>query len=217
MSFKGFIASQLLKPLPDTLIASFDRLDPDVIDYRNNEYRSRYRRFGSFRYENNQFLPAPEFGNLFNQRRDFHLHYTSTAVPALSGDLLGSGLISDLLMEIVDCLPLPDLSACLYGVNQIRVTADDANMGSPAPGLHQDGYSYSCHLGIHRKNVSGGHSIIATSKDPNDVIFERTLRPGEFIFFNDRNLYHTATPVTPRIGGHETYRDMIIIDFISRT
>ena len=57
---------------------------------------------------------------------------------------------------------------------------------------------------------------VKTSKLPQDIILERELESGEFIFFNDRKVFHTATPVACKIGGYETYRDMVIIDFVKK-
>jgi hypothetical protein len=213
--FDSFFLSKLTAALPEELAASFEGLAPDTISYNRASGGSRRRHFGAFKYGDGWFSRCPSLSDCFNGQRDFHLEYEERQPQGLSASLVDGGIVMTLLDQIAPALPIP-LEAYAIGVNQIRVTADDDNMGSPAPGLHQDGYDFSCHLAVGRRNVSGGTSIISLSKKPDDVVFEHNLHPGEFIFFNDRAVFHTATPVTCRIGGFMAARDMIIIDFVRR-
>jgi hypothetical protein len=211
MIFDSFLFSKLTDALSQALLQSFDRLRPDTIAYNKTGATTRYRSFGAFRRTESKFIPANDLLTRFNTPKDYH---TAHARPnPLDDELVASNAMQLLLDQIAPCLPIP-LDSYAVGINQIRVVADDERMGSPAPGLHQDGYDFSCHLAIARRNVAGGISIVAKSPRPDDVVIEQCLNPGEFLFFNDRALYHTATPVTCRIGGTPAARDMLIVDFV---
>ena len=131
-------------------------------------------------------------------------------------ELESSMAIEEMLAEMVSTMPIREPSDFMFGVNLVRVIANDTNLGSPAPGLHQDGYAFSLHLNVSRENVSGGASIIATGPDVEDIVVEHELTPGEFVVFNDKKMFHTATPVAPRICGKPKWRDVAIIDVVEK-
>jgi hypothetical protein len=211
--FDSFILSKLVAPFQRELTESFNHLSEDTISYNRTGASTRRRRFGSFRYRHGEFLHDQELVTRFNKRQDFHIGHKDENPNPLDPEVLRSGAFNTLLDRVAPCLPI-DLSSYAIGVNQIRVIADDDKMGSAAPGFHQDGYDYSCHIAIARNNAAGGTSIVSTSQNADDVVLEQVLQPHEFIFFNDRSLFHTATPVTCRIGGTIATRDMIIVDFV---
>ena len=211
--FASVIFGMSLKPLDSGLIDSFSCLEPDVIGYNRAGRSTRRRAFGAFRLKGSHFSVAEELRGRFNSRRPFHTEYRDPAPKPLGNDLLASGAVERLLAEVTPSLPIP-VEDYAIGINLIRVTADDDRMGSPAPGLHQDGYDFSCHFAVSRINAAGGASIVSTSRDEDGVIAEKILQPGEFLFFDDRTLYHTATAVTCRIGGRPAHRDMVILDFL---
>jgi hypothetical protein len=213
MRFETFLFSKVLKPIDGTLAESFSRLASDNIAYNSSSFVSRYRHFSAFAHRDGTYQWNEEIRALFNSRRPFHTSHGESDLRSIDPALISSGQVQALLLDVSRCLPI-DCERYAVGVNQIRVKADDDHMGSPAPSLHQDGYDYSCHLAVRRENASGGTSIISRSKSPADVVLEHTLESGEFIFFNDTKLYHTATPVTCRIGGMPAWRDMLIFDFL---
>ncbi|MDZ7970265.1 MAG: 2OG-Fe dioxygenase family protein [Nostoc sp. DedSLP03] len=217
MRFDRYIKSLLPGDLSNQLSALFDELPLDVIDYKQTGFQSRYRSFSAYAFDNGTFVHSPQLIQYFNAQKDFHTIHNARPPAALSKATLSSGMIEKLLDVVLCYSPLKSAEEYIFGINLIRVRADDNHMGAPAPGFHQDGYDYSCHINIARQNVSGGASIIATRPDPKAVVIDCELQPGEFVFFNDRTLYHTASPVTPRYGGYETWRDMIIVDVIARS
>jgi len=213
--FKSFLMGKILEDMPSGLISGFDRLTPDSIDYRDTEFQSRHRCFSCYCLKDSTVRLAPELDPLFNGDRDFHIKKTTAnRVPSPSAELVESGAIETFIADLVPAMPLRDIEAFAIGVNLVRVIANDTNMGSPAPGLHQDGYDFSCHVNVSRQNVSGGASLLATSAQSSDVVLEHALQPKEFVFFNDRKMFHTATPITQRIAGEDTWRDMVIVDLV---
>lgn len=215
MNFTSYILGRIPSTLVKDLAAAFDHLPADVIDYKRNGFLSRFRSFGSFSWVDEQFQPDAGVLELFNKKKDFHTANLGQPA-ALQEQTLASDVLPRLLTTIVAHSPLKDAADYAFGVNLIRVRANDDFMGAPAPGLHQDGYDFSCHLNIARQNVSGGASIIAQTRAPETTILECELKPGDFIFFNDQQLFHTASPVAPRCAGYETFRDMIIIDIVQK-
>jgi hypothetical protein len=213
--FNTYIRGKLPAELVDDLKAHFEHLEADVIDYKRNGYQSRSRRFGAFSFNGEQFEHDPSLRRHFNQVRQFHTHHTGSQPAGLTEASLGTDVYNALLHAVVATSPIKQARDYMFGINLVRVCADDDHMGAPAPGLHQDGYDYSCHINVTRQNVSGGTSILALAPRPEAVVVECDLMPGEFVFFNDRTMYHTASPVTPRCGGHKTWRDMIIVDLLA--
>jgi hypothetical protein len=213
VQLESFLVGKLLDPVDPIIASSFADLAPDVIAYNRSSFVSRFRSFSAFRWDSARYVASGESEAHFNQRRAFHTDYNAAAPNPLSDRLIQSGAMAELLAEVTRGLPI-ERSTFHVGVNQIRVVADDDHMGSPAPGLHQDGYDYSCHLNVTRRNVSGGTSLISKSRAPEDLVLEHNLQPGEFVFFNDRAMFHTASPVCRKIGGHLAWRDMLIFDFV---
>jgi hypothetical protein len=214
LDFSTYVRGKLAHELIDGLKGHFEGLAPDVIDYKRTGYQSRSRRFGAFAFTGEQFQHDPALRRYFNQPKGFHTQNTGCQPAGLTDTSLATGVCDALLQAVLATSPIKRGRDYMFGINLIRVRADDEHMGAPAPGLHQDGYDYSCHINVSRHNVSGGTSILAMTPHPDAVIVECDLTPGEFVFFNDRTIYHTASPVTPRCGGHETWRDMIIVDLL---
>ena len=212
--FGSFLLGKLLDNVPAALRAAFGQLKPDSVEYRETKFQSRHRCFSSYRISDDQVGHDPSLATLFNGVRTFHKAHENSA-PEPAAEIVNSTAIEEFLANLIPAMPIRDPSRFAIGVNLVRVIANEVNMGSPAPGLHQDGYDYSCHANVSRQNVSGGCSILACSADPADIVFEHTLQPNEFVFFNDAKLFHTATPITQRIAGEATWRDMIIVDLVA--
>jgi hypothetical protein len=213
--FNTYIRGRLPAELVRDLKTHFEDLEPDVIDYKRNGFQSRSRRFGAFAFDGGDFRHDPSSRRHFNKPKCFHARYDECQPAHLTEGSLVTGVYGALLQAVLATSPIKRGNDYLFGVNLVRVRADDEHMGAPAPGLHQDGYDYSCHINVSRENVSGGTSILAVAPSPDTVVVECNLTPGEFVFFNDRTMYHTASPVTPRCGGHRTWRDMVIVDVLS--
>ncbi len=213
--FNTDIRGKLPVELVGDLQPHFDDLEPDVIDYKRTGFRSRLRRFGAFALTGERFEHSPALQEHFNRPKKFHSQYQACQPAPLRPGVVASGICDALLQAVLATSPIKRGEDFMFGINLVRVCADDDHMGAPAPGLHQDGYDYSCHINVARQNVSGGTSILALAPTPEAVVVDCDLMPGELIFFNDRTMYHTASPVTPRCGGHPTWRDMIIVDLLA--
>lgn len=214
---ESYLIGNLIDGISSDLSSVFPRLESDAIDYRDSGFRSRRRCFSSYAVYETGVRLDDDIKPLFNQSKEFHKVAEEKPIPTLESAKCDAAVVETFLNQLLPYLPIPNIENYAIGVNLIRVLANDENMGSPAPGLHQDGYDFSCHMNVSRENVCGGTSLIATDQDSESIVVEHPLQPGEFVFFNDRTMYHTATPVVPRIAGKECHRDMIIVDIVKNT
>jgi hypothetical protein len=193
----------------------FPKLQQDSLSYiTNNQFKSRFREFGQFKYKNNKFERV-SINNLFNPKLTVHTKHNNSKLSEIEDNEELNNSLSNFLEELSNFTTV-DIKEYDIGINIVRVTADQNNFGNPAPSLHQDNYDYSLHINFARQNVCGGTSLLASGNQPEDIFLEKDLSTGEFVFFNDRKIFHTASPVSCKVGGFDTYRDMIIIDFLKQ-
>lgn len=213
MPFNTFVKSRLLEALDPTIIDSFEKLTGDHVKYIKSDFQSRFRHFSSFVFRDDEISLDTTYSSIFSGPRRFQTSFNSQhVVPALSGNIIPAMI--KCLRLIMNVSPVKFDAPVAIGVHQIRVIADKANVGDNAPGLHQDGYDYSCDLNFRRDNVLGAETILSTSSSETDLFFEEPLFPGEFVFFDDRNLHHTARKVKVVDDKKPAIRDMAIIDFV---
>lgn len=101
----------------------------------------------------------------------------------------------------------------LLNCHQMRVTADATADGVPVPeGPHRDGPDYVLVACVARENVSGGETQLMDSLDAPPFL-SVTLRPGQAILFDDRQVYHDVSKLRST-HGRKGHRDIFIIGFI---
>lgn len=193
MSFNGFM---------------FNSFDKAVID---SNFNSRKRHFSSFLFKNGNLIMSEKLSILFNHKQTFHTKFSDSKLSDLSIDCLD--FLIPVLSNIISKLPISS-SEYAIGINQVRVICEKDKPGATAPSFHQDGYDYSLHLCINRSNIINGESKIALDSDGNHIKLSHILQSGEYIFFDDKNLFHTATQILPLDTSKVGYRDMVIVDFI---
>jgi hypothetical protein len=100
-----------------------------------------------------------------------------------------------------------------FGLHQIRILADGKHAGFPAPeGVHQDGFDF---IGVHcirRQNIRGAVSHMREGAADGPMLLEGVLEPGQGVFFNDRTLFHHATPIEA-ISDEGGHRDVVVVTF----
>lgn len=108
--------------------------------------------------------------------------------------------------------PIKKLSIDVHQVRQICYP--ELNSHNSAEGIHQDGADFiisACVL--NRYNIKGGTSSIYDNNL--NLIYDTLLRENEFIFQDDKSLYHYVTPIQySKIHSSELigYRDIIGLD-----
>ena len=108
--------------------------------------------------------------------------------------------------------PIQELSIDIHQVRQIVYPG--INSHNSAEGIHQDGADFiisACVL--NRYNIQGGTSSIYDNNL--NLIYDTLLRKNEFIFQDDKSLYHYVTPIQySKIHSSEQigYRDIIGLD-----
>ena len=99
----------------------------------------------------------------------------------------------------------------IIDVHQVRLLSYNNQPSDNAPeGIHQDGADYIISaLVLNKCNIENDHSIIY---DKNKKELYRTnLNLGEFIFQDDKNLWHDITPLKA-IENYNGYRDILGFD-----
>lgn len=187
--------------------ASFDNLPPD--NHLESRFMFRRRRYSLCRYFAGElkwlppipFLQAAEHNPLAAGRpRPFHSLRSATR----------QAVASKIIPTLTAQLPSDEFTV---GVHQIRIVANDEYMGKPAPeGIHRDGFDFVAVIAVARSNVNGGVTILVDRDNYNDVLFEDTLERGAAILFDDRNVAHYTTPITPRYPGAAS-RDVFVLTF----
>jgi len=106
----------------------------------------------------------------------------------------------------------------------MRTLSHEKIKGENAPeGVHEDGAQYIMSaLVVNRQNITGAESQVyeKTSSGLNELIYAKTLQPGEFIFQADtgeehtfgNDLWHYVTPIEPQDTAELGIRDIIGFD-----
>jgi hypothetical protein len=194
------------------LLASFGELPPD--GYTRGASAFRYRAFGAAIVKGDTIK--------WTENRPF---FQSEDINAYAGGLerrfpplpeaarrFAAALAVD--PQIRDVVGGEELE---IGVHQMRVTASDEHNGYPAPeGFHQDGFEHVAVTCIAQRNVNGGVSMIAPLDDPEQIVLDRRMQPGETVLLDDLRVRHYVTPFTPKLPG-TAYRDVVVVTFTVTT
>lgn len=115
------------------------------------------------------------------------------------------------LTELV-CVREPLMKRCNISVHQVRlISYPECNSDNAPEGMHQDGVDYIVSaLVLNKHNIQDDESIIY-DQDKQEI-FRKSLAEGEFIFQEDRNLWHDITPIKAK-EGYLGYRDILGFDF----
>lgn len=190
---------------------SFDNLPND--SYIKDHTRRRLYRNYFIENFNNDFIITPSHANTFTQEvpdSRKNLRVFELIPEPMSPFLINFLKMSSNLVNMNH--PFKNISVDVHQVRQ--VCYPDINSHNSAEGIHQDGADYiisACVL--NRYNVEGGVSSIYDS----DIKLLDTilLKENDFIFQDDKNLYHYVTPIKYTESDSilsQGYRDIIGLD-----
>lgn len=194
------------------LLASFGNLPPD--DYTRGGSTFRFRAFGAATVkgdtikwtDNRPFFQSEDINGYAGGQQRYFPPLPEPAqrfAAALATDRDVRSVVNGEELEI--------------GVHQMRVTASDEHNGYPAPeGFHQDGFEHVAVTCIAQHNVNGGTSMIAPLDDPEQIVLDRRMQPGETVLLDDQRVRHYVTPFTPKLPG-TAYRDVVVVTFMVTT
>jgi hypothetical protein len=99
----------------------------------------------------------------------------------------------------------------LIQLHPYRVRADGSASGKPAPeGLHSDGVDFVLSMMIHRENISGGETSVATADKK--IVYTRTLEQTlDVALCNDRKMLHDVTEGKRLLPDRPAWRDVLVI------
>jgi len=104
-------------------------------------------------------------------------------------------------------------SEWLIQLHPYRVRADGGESGKPAPeGLHCDGVDFILSMMIHRENITGGKTSVATADKR--IVYTRTLEQTlDMAICNDRKMLHDVTEIKPLLLDSPAWRDVLVVAF----
>ena len=195
-------------------IDSFNRL-PET-DHLDGKYR--LRRYSVFQceiphltfatHEDGCLRYAKMPARTFTQSSDYNSHQGN--VTRLFADIEDNTADSRTMQKLLHiffqrCLP----RYMEIEVHQMRVITNEGGKLSPE-GVHRDGYDRIAMLAVNRHNITGGHLLLYKTKD-GDPIVDMELEQGEIAFINDREFWHSGTPIKKIDDREDGYMDILIM------
>lgn len=201
---KSFITGKI--ELDETIKLSFDNLDAD--QYTSGKFQFRKRAYSLLSLKNVSEL----------EWQDSIIYFQNKEINAYAGGIsrvfspLKPGVKSYVINFISEVLGKEiDVSRFLIGIHQIQICCDYHNPGHPSPeGFHRDGYDYIFIVNYGSGNIEGGTSFIKNADQK--ITLRRQLKDGEYIFFNDREYEHYASPIIS-IFDNPGFRNVFVLTF----
>ncbi|MEU8033740.1 2OG-Fe dioxygenase family protein [Streptomyces sp. NPDC049099] len=195
---------------------SWNDLPADAYLGTDNPYR--YRRYNAFRCTGTDLERLPQRPFIQDRAVNGLVGGVPRTFAPLHPDVAEGAALRAVVRAFRGLLPAGDREAVdTCGVHQIRVVARTDAAGDPAPeGIHQDGHHYVGQVLIRREGVLGAESRLY-DLDRRQIHQARLTEPFESILLDDRRVFHDVSPVTASPGAGTGVRDMLLIDFFSRT
>jgi len=131
----------------------------------------------------------------------------------LDPTLLKTVVVRQLLAHFTALLDKPATPVRKVHIHQHRITATEAESGSPTPeGVHRDGVEHIVMLLVARENITGGISTLHDNTGA-PILSHPLTDPGDYIFLDDRTCMHSTTPVAVTPPATEGHRDMFFLEF----
>jgi len=162
-----------------------------------------------------------EFKQEVNDNRTWSRVFSEASSECVDNDMFYELLIS--VWEMVKQIH-PEITSIKITSHFMRTLSYEKVLGENSPeGVHEDGAPYIISaLVINRQNVTGGESQIYEKLEDGsqELIFEKALNPGEFIFQADtgeektfgNDLWHYVTGISPENPSERGVRDIIGFD-----
>lgn len=136
---------------------------------------------------------------------------------SVEADILQHSFLADFTAQMCFLIQSlePERQQFKVSVHQVRqICYPDFESHNSPKGIHRDGADYIVSaLVMKRHNVVGGDSVIY-SEDKRQVAMRETLMPAEFVFQEDRKLWHYVTPIQCRDPSMIGVRDIIGLDIM---
>ena len=197
-----------LKKIDKAILKSFVNLPYDKYE-KSKGYYFRFRRFSKFYIINDsisfisdtKFFQAKQLnryaGGLKRKFLPIEDKIKFKMVELFKNNFLGT-LNNKKKMEI--------------GLHQLRIKCGKNFVGYPVPeGWHKDGFNFVILINFGSKNITGGVTRIKEKLNDNKDTFSSFLEKGEFIFTNDKKLFHYTDPINVKKQNVEGSRDTLVI------
>ena len=198
------------------LASAWNTLETD--NYLRNGARFRERRYGLYRY-----IPAERDLRLLAHRPYFQSETANAyagGIHRVVAPLTKSSLCNPLLDALIELdyaqFPLaaelgrePWQVAC----HQFRIIATAQEPGEPTPeGIHRDEIDFGAIHLVSRTNADGGYSRIYNNAREQVAEFRLESRL-DTMFWADRDVLHSVTPITAIDPARRAVRDILILGY----
>ena len=202
----------------NAFVAEWDDLHRD--NYLKNGARFRERRYGRFRYVPNertvQLLPhQPYFQSEEANSYAGGIHrVVAPLTPSTVRNVLMNHLIeTDFARFPIDADDDRRNRAWEVACHQFRIIARPGEVGEPTPeGIHRDEIDYGAIHLISRSDAAGGHSRVYDNGK--NLLAELVLESRwDTLYWADRQVLHSVTPITPVGAAERAVRDILILGY----
>jgi len=192
-------------------------IDNYHIENKDHKYPTRLRRYSNYNINiiNNDKIkinhnPITSFKQNVEDKRknERNFELIETIYDPIILEILNLGISYTKLIE-------PNSNKFNISVHQIRqIVYPNITSHNSIEGIHQDGCDYIISaFVIDKYNIKNGKSIIY-DKDKNEI-YQTILKKNEYIFQNDKDLYHYITPIKYNNKNNDDtigFRDIIGLD-----
>ena len=227
------IKNNIYKKFNNYIISDINSLNVNYIDL--NIIKDSFKMLQIDKYHNNNKGPPTRLRKFFNididmeNKKKYNIKYNHhinifkqqvednrsdpRKFSLIDDKILYSHFMVSLIYKISSLIQsIEDIKKLNISIHQVRQICYPNIVSENSPeGIHQDGADYIISaLVINHINLKGGISKIY-DLDKN-IIDEHILKEKEFIFQNDKKLYHHITPVECNNDNYLGFRDIIGLD-----
>jgi hypothetical protein len=217
----GLIVPDTLRESRDEFLESYSDVPPELEE--NCPDRNRGRRVHELLLlpSHRLLVPYPSTDGFFSYRLSANLNPEHSGITrkfhCLTDKQLRNEFFRELVIWMSDQLPLDDEERSRpmeVGVHLIDYRPREGCPSVPTPNrLHRDGEPWVMIVLVHRQDVSGGESLVATDVDGDTELLRVTLaEPLDLILINDEAVFHHVAPIHVEPPASEGSRVALVVD-----
>ena len=204
----------------NALAEQWNDLEPDY--YLRGNATFRKRRYGRFAFQPGlrsiKLLPHKPYYQ--SRAANCYAGGVERVLAPLTPEFLNNPFLQALIeydYSIFPTTPLQDRGWWVIACHQFRIVGTADADGKPTPeGVHRDEIDFGAMHLMGRENVSGGHSRIHFNdrRIKAEVVMRNHL---DTLFWNDRMILHSATPIKPVNPAADAVRDILVLGFTQQS
>lgn len=182
----------------------------------------RERRYGSFAFHSNQnqlhLLPHKPYFQ--SKTANSYAGGIERELAPLTDEFVANPLLRELIFYDYESFPTTadqDDDWWLIACHLFRIIGKPTERGEPTPeGVHRDEIDFGAMHLMRRQNVLGGYSRIHFEDKTikSEVVMREHL---DTLYWDDRKILHSVTPITPENISEQAIRDILILGFTKKS